>query len=158
MAAFFLLRHPIRHLLLATDLEARRALVARFTDIFRLRPLFGAHAPWLDRLSVSFFVTGLATALVFLALLPVLDRYVRPLPASLARKIRLVADSTFTLYLVHLPFFNLAYAIHGRAFVSWRAGLALLAAAVAFSVVLAAFFDRLKNTMRRRLRTYFQLA
>jgi peptidoglycan/LPS O-acetylase OafA/YrhL len=151
------LRHPIGRLLAATDVHQRSRMLTHVVDSTRLgHALFGgATLPWLDRLSVSFYLTGTATAVMLLFVLLFLDRYVAPLPATAARIIRLVADSTFALYLLHLPLFILIGTFLGQKVQTPAAAGLLLLAAIALSIVMAIFFDRLKNALRAALRSRF---
>lgn len=148
-------RHLIVRFLTVTDVAQRRDAATRFAAASSLgRHLFhGAPVPWLDRLSVSFYFTGTVLAVALLFLLPLLDRYVPNLPKPAAARVRTVADSTFTLYVLHAPFFVLVFTLIGHPAHSWRLGSVVFAAAILLSIVLAVQFDALKNWMRSILRT-----
>jgi peptidoglycan/LPS O-acetylase OafA/YrhL len=112
--------------------------------------------PWLDRLSISFFFTGTLFCLVLLALILALDSFFPAISRSTAGAIRTVADSTFTLYLLHVPFFILAFSIAGGPARTWLGGSIAFVAVVLLSIVFAIQFDHLKLWMRNRLRGWFE--
>ena len=151
------LRHPIGRLLAATDVHHRAAEIRRMVDSTAWgHSHFGAApVPWIERLSISFYFTGTATAVVLLLLLLCLDRYLPALNGRAAGVIRLIADSTFALYLLHLPFFILAATLLGHPLNSRGAAALLFLAAIVLSVLLAVFFDRLKIRLRSALRARF---
>ena len=149
-----LLRKQIFGLLHGTDVGWRRAQATRFASSTPLgyRLFHGATVPWIDRLSISFFFTGTLFCLVLLALILVLESFLPAIPRSAAGAIRTVADSTFTLYLLHVPFFILAFSIAGGPARTWSGGSVAFVAVVLLSVVFAIQFDHLKLWMRNRLR------
>jgi peptidoglycan/LPS O-acetylase OafA/YrhL len=151
------LRHRILGFLHATDVNWRRAQathIASLTSPGRL--LFhGAVVPWLDRLSISFYVTAVAFGVVLLFFIVLLDRSTVQISRPLESRIRRVADSTFTLYLLHLPLFILLFSFTGGAMRNWFGGLSMFLVAVALSIVLAIQFDNLKVWLRIRLRRRF---
>lgn len=147
-------RHPVLRILEATTVEQRTAAITRMmNEVWWGRALFhGATLHWLDRFSVSYFVTGSLLAVLMLPTLLALDRYVPAASREWAKKIRLVADSTFTLYLFHLPFFILVATMAGGELKTWKSAGLMLGAAVILSILLAAVFDRLKNALRAGMR------
>ncbi len=153
-AVLGLLRAPLRRLLEATDVAGRAALLTRAVAAspWGRGAFHGTTLHWLDRFSVSYFLTGSVLALGLLTALLGLDRWVPPTPARVAQWVRLVADSTFTLYLLHVPFFLLVVCLHGAPLRGWDGGSVMLGAAIAVSVGLAMSFDRLKVSMRRGMR------
>ncbi len=155
-----LFREQIISLLHGTSVEWRRAQATRFASSMPLghRLFHGSTVPWLDRLSISFFFTGALFCLVLLALILALDDFFPAISRSVAGAVRTVADSTFTLYLLHVPFFILAFSIAGRPARTWLGGSIALIAVVLLSVAFAIQFDRLKLWMRTRLRAGFQTA
>ena len=155
-----LFRKQIIGLLHGTDVDWRRAQATRFASSTPLgyRLFHGATVPWLDRLSFSFFSTGTLFCLVLLALILALDSFFPAISRSVAGAIRTVADSTFTLYLLHAPFFILAFTIAGGPARTWLGGSIAFVAAVLLSVVFAIQFDHLKLWMRDRLRRRFEPA
>lgn len=156
-ATVFALRHPIVHFLTITGVEARgRALTALVHRSATLRTWFPeSRISWLDRLSVSYYLTGPAAAFALLPLLIASDRLLPALRPRAHKIIRLIADSTFVLYLVHAPLAILFTSINGRLFAGWRSGTLLFAALIAFSIVFAIYCERLKKAMRTALRRRF---
>jgi peptidoglycan/LPS O-acetylase OafA/YrhL len=152
-----LFRRQIIGLLHGTDVDWRRAQATRFASATPLghRLFHGATVPWLDRLSISFFFTGILFCLVLLVLILALDSCFPAISRSAADAIRAVADSTFTLYLLHVPFFILVFSIAGGPARTWLGGAFAFIAAVLLSVALAVQFDHLKLWMRGSLRTGF---
>ena len=103
------------------------------------------------RASMSEFAAGLlAWPIMFLALSASERLRLRKSTAT-ARAIRLVADSTFTLYLFHYPLLLLARCL--ALYRPDRTGdkLALLLAVIAISIAAAMPIDRLKRWLRRVL-------
>jgi peptidoglycan/LPS O-acetylase OafA/YrhL len=143
--------------LTATDVAQRVDATTRLVNHFAFgRSHFhGEKVQWLDRLSPSFFIAGPAVALLLLFLLLALDRYLPRLPDRAAKVVRTIADSTFTLYLVHLAIFVCLFSFIGHTVSNWRIGSVIFAVVIAISIGLAAVFDRLKNWMRTRLRARF---
>lgn len=153
----FFARGKILNLLRRTDVGWRRAQATRFASSTALghRLFHGATVPWLDRLSISFFFTGTVFCVVLLAVILALDRYLPVISRSAAGAVRTVADSTFTLYLMHVPFFILTFTIIGGPARTWLGGSVAFAAAVLLSIILAIQFDHLKIWMRHYLREFF---
>ena len=155
-----LFRRRIIELLQATDVDWRRAQATRFAAAMPLghRLFHGATMRWLDRLSISFFFTGVLFCLVVLALILALDSLFPEISRSAAGAVRTVADSTFTFYLVHVPFFILVFSIAGGPARTWLGGSVAFVAAVLLSIALAIQFDHLKLWMRSVLRKRFEPA
>ncbi len=154
LAGLWMLRRPIASVLQTTTVTARTAALTQFVQANALgrRVFHGAALHWLDRLSVSYFLVG---SLLAVGLLPVLlgfDRFLPPVSKPIAGKVRLVADSTFPLYLLHWPFFLFVVCVHGGAIPDWRGGWLMLLGVIVISIGLAMMFDRLKNAIRARLR------
>ncbi len=154
LAVVWLLRQPIARVLETTTVTARTATLTHFVGTFALgqRLFHGETLHWLDRLSVSYFLVGSFLAVLLLPVLLGLDRYLPPVPKGAAAQVRLVADSTFPLYLLHWPFFLFVVCVYGGAIPDWRGGWLMLLAAIALSIGLAVLLDRLKNAMRAGLR------
>ncbi len=154
VAALLALRKPLAHMLERTTVAHRSAALTHAVASFAWgrAEFHGETLHWLDRFSVSYLITGTGLTAALLPTLLVLDRYVAPVPEHMARAIRLVADSTFTLYLVHVPLFILVIALAGGPLQGWVGGWLMVLAAVALSIVLAMVFDRFKNAMRAGLR------
>lgn len=149
-AALFFLRNRIVHWLLLTDVHHRSLALTRLMTRFAWgRDHFGgAPLHWLDRLSLSFFISGLLMAVAMLPLLLALDRFLPSASRRAERGVRFVADSTFTLYLLHLPVLLWLMTMHGERWTNWRQGSAMLGLTIVLSILLADAFDRLKNAMR----------
>ncbi len=153
----WLLRTPLARALQATTVLKRRTAVTDLVNHYSLgRAIYhGDSVLWLDRLSPTYFLSGSLLAVGLLVLLLFLDHYTRPVSRGLARAVRLVADSTFTLYLFHVPFFIFVDAIAGGPLKDWRGGTAMLLAAIVISMGLAMLSDRLKDAMRGGLKRGF---
>ncbi|MGI4829745.1 MAG: acyltransferase family protein [Janthinobacterium lividum] len=149
-AMLFVLRDHIVHWLLMTDVHQRSIALTRLMASFAWgRDQFhGAPLHWLDRLSLSFFISGVLMAVAMLPFLLALDRFVPAASKRAERRVRFVADSTFTLYLVHLPVLLWLMTMHGQRWTNWRQGSAMLGLMIVISIVLAGAFDHLKNAMR----------
>lgn len=156
-AALTASRHRLASLLHGSDVSARAAWLSSLLDRSETgrRWFHGTRVPWLDRLSLSFYITGLATAVAVLVLLLLCDRYLPPIHPRLRSVIRTVADSTFVLYLIHLPLGIVVTALVGHRLNSWRSGSLLLVGVMAVSMVMAIACDRLKGTLRSALRSRF---
>jgi peptidoglycan/LPS O-acetylase OafA/YrhL len=150
----FAFRRPILQFLQQTTVgERATALTAWVASYGWGRTMFhGATLHWLDRFSISYFLTGSVLVALMLPLLLALDRYLPQVSRRVAGWIRMVADSTFTLYLLHLPLFIFVVTMLRAPLRGWREGLLLLAFAIVLSMGLAMLFDRLKNAMRAGLR------
>ena len=149
----FLLRHPLLSFLRRTEVSARaEALTRAVSSISWARSLVhGETLNWLNRFSLSFFFTGSLLALAVLPMMLALDQ----LPAAtkaVASRVRLVADSTFTLYVLHMPLFLFLVALSGGPWRTWRMGMVMLLVVIGISILLARVFDRLKDGMRVWLR------
>ncbi len=145
----------VLHVLRATEVAERTQMLTHAVASFAWgRSLFhGAPLHWLDRFSVSFFLTGSLLAVAMLPVMLTLDGFVPTATKLSASRIRLVADGTFTLYLLHLPLFILFVSLAGGPWTNWREGLAMLVVVVIISILLGRVFDRLKDAMRASLRS-----
>ena len=150
-------RKPILHWLTLTDVTQRTAALTHFVARFGWgREFFhGVPLHWLDRLSYSYFISGTLLALAMLPLLLALDRFLPTASRLVERRVRFVADSTFTLYLLHLPVLLFLMTMTGRKWTNWRQGWAMLGLTIVLSIVLAGVFDHLKNAMRAGLHRLF---
>lgn len=153
-AALLLGRHPIATFLRETSRERRLTasthfITGIFPDAARLSTSEGL--PWLARCSTSFFFASVATALVMLLTLLFLDRSFPDVPAQLVKSVRVVADSTFTLYLVHLPMLVLMGTLIGHPVVSLWAKIAFPASVILLCILLSRSFDAFKFYIRKTL-------
>lgn len=157
-ATFLALRHPIAHLLRVIGHENRAvwitAHVAPHLPWRQSRPaLFldpTGHLPWLGETSFSFVFVGSLTAAFLLFGLLLLDRHAPRLPAYVARSTRIVADSTFALYLFHVPIMLLAVVLLGHPLRSGAGAAILLTSILLITIPLARLLDRFKDLLRFR--------
>ena len=153
------LRHPIARLLRTLGHENRAVwLTARLAPHLPWRQthpgLFldpTGHLPWLGETSLSFFFIGALTANFMLVGLLFLDRHAPQLPPRLAHTTRMIADSTFTLYLFHVPLLLLAVVCLGHPVRSTPGALLLLGSVVLVTIPVARVLDRFKDVLRSRL-------
>ncbi len=154
LAILFVLRRQVLALLRATQVEARQQALTHFIASFAWgRSTFrGEQLHWLDRFSISYFITGSLLAVAMLPTLLILERFFRAASRAWVGRVRLVADSTFTLYLIHLPTLLVLMSFSHGPWASRQQGLWALLAVIALSIVLGRAFDQLKNAMRSGLR------
>ena len=156
LVAFASFRHNIARCLAATDSIARVAFGVRHTNPALAHAIYpDGEVNWLARLSPSFFFLAFLLAAVLLPLMLSLDRALPAIPLAIERGIRLIADSTFTLYCFHLPLLILVFSIVGHQATTWAGSIAAIAGVIVFSIALARPLDRLKNRMRNVLRSRF---
>ena len=155
------LGRPIAHLLRRIGHENRgvwlTALLRRhITHAGRLADRTG-KVPWLTEASLSFLFIGALTAAGIVFGLLVLDRLHPGLPPRLRTSTRTVADSTFTLYLFHVPLMLFADVLIGQPVAGWLPATALLGGIVLVAIPVSVALDRfklaLRNGLRRRFRT-----
>jgi peptidoglycan/LPS O-acetylase OafA/YrhL len=84
-------------------------------------------------------------ALVFL------DALRGEIPAGVVRWIRLVADSTFTLYLLHVPLLMVVVCALGKPVQGWGFSILVLALVISSCVGLAVPLDAFKRRLRLRM-------
>ena len=107
--------------------------------------------PTLERASPSFFLVGIVTAAFLLWSLVFLDRCIPETPARVGKVVRMVADSTFTLYLTHEPLLLLVSTCVGHPFQSRAVTLLVVAGIIIVCIPLSLLFDRFKLQLRSRL-------
>jgi len=155
LAVIVVARHPILAFLRWSDVVHRSAWLTHLVEKY----IFFAHyllnqensIPWLIQSSPSYYIVGPVTAAVILFGMLALDRYHPSLPPAVTRYTRLVADSTFALYLFHAPAAMLVAVLLGYDIHSTRAANVLLIALPLAAIPLAVALDRLKVWMRDRL-------
>lgn len=107
---------------------------------------------WLMRF---YYRVGLPAAFLMLWALVAIDGVQVNAKARWVRSVRVLAEGTFPLYVVHFPLFVLISALvpydHGNPVPK----LAMLLAAIAFGALLASPTNRIKDAMRNRLRNWF---
>ena len=154
IAALLVLRHPILRLIAATDDRRREAWVTHLVASNSLgqRLFHGADLNWVSRFSISYFFVSALLFPTLLLLMLLLDRKLPPLSQARANCIRVIADSTFTLYLIHRPFLILFYSVVvGHRTESWPLVGFTVTLAVLLSMWLAMSFDEFKNLIRSGL-------
>lgn len=153
--AYFLLaaRVEIRGFLVATDDAHRVAWLLHVLPRVPQREFLyvDGQIPWLTHASASFFVVGLATAAFALWALVSLDTLRAEIPAPLARWVRLLADSTFPLYLLHVPILMIVVCVLGKPIQGWGLSTLVLALVILSCVALAIPLDTFKRTLRLRM-------
>lgn len=139
---------------LAVSFVARRPILrfAQLTDYYHrtawIHQLAGP-VPWLSRASGSFVLVGILTAGFIIVALPLLDRV--QTSKLFERSVRTVADSTFVLYLIHLPMLVLAVSILGKPISGTIPSVLAISLIVAACVGLSFPLDWLKRSLRSRM-------
>jgi peptidoglycan/LPS O-acetylase OafA/YrhL len=153
----FAAQTKVREFLAATNEAHRTAWLSRLLvgiPHHRLA-LAGGRIPWLTNASPSFFVVGFATAAFTTWALLCLDGLKFEIPASVSGWIRLVADSTFALYLLHLPLLIIVVCTLGRPIRGWiPSAIALgfiVLSCVGIAIPLNGFKQSLRTWMERLL-------
>jgi peptidoglycan/LPS O-acetylase OafA/YrhL len=146
-------RARIRGFLVATDDAHRGAWLLHVLPDAPHREFLYANGqiPWLTHASTSFFVVGLATAVFVVWALVLLDTLLAEIPAPAARWIRLAADSTFTLYLLHVPVLMVVVCALGKPIQGWGLSMLVLALVILSCVGLAVPLDAFKRRLRLRM-------
>ena len=152
-----LTRHGIGELMHSTDETSRKAWITRVTAgvPFHRALLRQGHIPWLDRFSISAYFVGLLTAAIIILGLLLADRIHPTLPPAVTRCARLLADSTFVLYLFHLPSLFVIAAILRRTSVNRGLEIFLLIAIPLVLIPVGHWLDMLKAVLRSYLRRRF---
>lgn len=123
----------------------------------RLTVLFWAHhhAPpnlyWMR----DYYRVGIPAAFLMLWLLLVVDGVRLDAQSRWARSLRLLAEGTFPLYMVHFPLYVLIVCVVPYDHANPAAKITMLLSAIAFGVLLAFPTNRLKDAMRGGLRRWF---
>jgi peptidoglycan/LPS O-acetylase OafA/YrhL len=154
LGILFGLRHEIYWIVKLTEEPVRvawttRLVTAHFSHANLL--LNGDSIPWLSMASPSFFIAGVVTAAGLLWTLLFLDKYCPNVPSRLAKTVRIIADSTFTLYLAHLPLLILISTCVGHPL---QSGLSIFVMAVGIILVcipMSLVFDRFKLYLRKMM-------
>jgi peptidoglycan/LPS O-acetylase OafA/YrhL len=159
LLVLFSARVGIHQFLLSVDEWHRTAWLTRLLLQVPHHEIVFANGivPWLVSASPSFLVVGFATAVSLTWALLIISRFKERRAGPITKWIRFVADSTFALYLLHLPFLLTIECILGKPVRGWRLQTAILIFIVFACVVLAVPMDALKRHMRsqmQRLRLY----
>ena len=104
---------------------------------------------------LDYYRVGIPAAFLMLWLLVAVDGLRMDGRSGWARAVRIAAEGTFPLYLVHFPLYVLIAAVIPYNHPSLFAKLAMLATAIVFGVLLAFPTNRLKDAMRSGLRDWF---
>lgn len=129
--------------------------------LFAIRHLMGsfllAHHAYVPNLYWvrSYYHVGVPAAFLMLWLLVAVDGLRVPAHAAWPRVVRVLAEGTFAIYLVHFPFYVLIAALIPYNHASVVAKLTMLGSAIALGVLLAFPANRLKDAMRSGLRDWF---
>jgi len=158
VAVLYLVRHPLITLIRVTGNTER---VVWLTHAASGLPYFShmlddaGQLPWISQLSVSFFIVGTMTGAFMLLGLLALDRFHPSLPPAVTRWTRIVADSTFALYLFHLPLIILLVVLVGHQISGIGPSLAMVLGIPLIIIPIGMGCDRLKNLMRDALHRRF---
>jgi peptidoglycan/LPS O-acetylase OafA/YrhL len=104
------------------------------------------RVPWLANASASYFVIGIPTAILITWSLLVIDKL--PLQIAAPRWFRRVADSTFALYLLHVPVLILIVCMLGKPIQGLGFSVLVLTLIMAACVAIAIPMDTLKRQLR----------
>ena len=104
---------------------------------------------------LDYYRVGIPAAFLMLWLLVAVDGLQVPVRARWPRAMRVLAEGTFPLYVVHFPLYVLIASVVPYDHGSVVAKLGMLMTAIAFGVVLAFPTNRLKDAMRGGLRDWF---
>ena len=146
----FAVRHPLLRAIHSVDHDVRVNWMTRTAIGWGVLPswMTAQGVPWVAQLSPSFGVLAVITAALMLALLLTLDRFHPSLPPRATRWTRWLANSTFTLYLFHVPALMLVVVVIGHPIASKTAGAAIATLVVMGATLLSVYLDRLKDGMR----------
>jgi peptidoglycan/LPS O-acetylase OafA/YrhL len=103
----------------------------------------------------DYYRIGLPAAFFMLWLLVAVHALRANARSRWARSVRLLAEGTFPLYVVHFPLYVLIASVISYNHASSAAKIGMLLVAIAFGVLLALPTNRIKDAMRNRLRDWF---
>ena len=149
----FSARGRFRELLLYVDEQHRTDWLSRLMLQVPHHELFfvGGRVPWLAYATPSFYVVGVVTAVVTIWSLLLIDHLRMDVGTVVTGWFRLLADSTFTLYLVHVPILILVVSVLGKPIRGWWFSFAIFCLTICIGVLLSMPFDTLKRNMRSRM-------
>lgn len=139
LAVSFVARRPILRFVQLTDYYHRTAWIHQLAGT----------VPWLSKASGSFVLVGILTAGFIVASLPLLD--CMQTSKVLERSVRTVADSTFVLYLIHLPMLVFAVKLLGSPIKSLWGAFGVISSIILVCTAIAIPLDALKLNMRVRM-------
>jgi peptidoglycan/LPS O-acetylase OafA/YrhL len=153
LGVLFTARAQIRNFAVATDEAHRTSWLSRLLLQLPHHELVFANGrvPWLARASVSFVAVGLITAVFMTWALLLLEGLNLEVSTRIAEWIRFVADSTFALYLLHLPLLILIVSALGKPIHGWWLSVLTLGLIILSCVGLALPMDALKRKLRLRM-------
>lgn len=153
LGVMFIARVPIWEFTVATNEAHRTAWLSRL--LLQLphhgRLFVSGRVPWLARASASFVLVGLVTAVFLIWALLLLESPRLRIPKRVAGWIRVIADSTFALYLLHLPLLILIVSAIGKPIQGWWRTSIVLGLVISSCVALALPLDALKRDLRFRM-------
>jgi peptidoglycan/LPS O-acetylase OafA/YrhL len=154
------LRHRLAWLLEVTDVFHRSVWITALANRHRLPGFFyvDGSIPWLNFASIGGLITGVLAFVVMLPGLLLIDRFLPDLPPRLTRWIRVIADSTFALYVFHFPVLVLLRKVVPHWLNSRPGQLLVLLGLPAILVGVARWMDALKLAIREYLRRRLSLA
>jgi peptidoglycan/LPS O-acetylase OafA/YrhL len=153
LSVLFAARVPLRNFAISTN-EAHRT--AWLSDLLLKVPhhhlvFANGSVPWLSRASTSFVGVGIVTAVFITCALLLLDSPRLQIPTAVGRWIRILADSTFALYLLHLPFLILIVTAMGTPIHGWWLSSLVLSLIILSCVGLTFPLDAFKRYLRLRM-------
>ena len=122
--------------------------MTRFLWLHHLRP---PNLHWM----LDYYRVGIPAAFLMLWLLVAVHGLRVEARSRWVRSIRILAEGTFPLYVIHFPLYVLVASVIPYDRGNPVAKIAMLLAAIAFGVLLAFPTNRLKDAMRNRLRDWF---
>jgi peptidoglycan/LPS O-acetylase OafA/YrhL len=153
LSVLFAARVPLHNFAISTDEAHRTAWLSHLlAQVPHSHFVFeNGRVPWLSRASASFVGVGIVTAVFINCALVLLDRTRAHMPTAVWRWIRVVADSTFVLYLFHLPFLILIVTLMGRPIHGWWLSSLVLSLIILSCVGLTFPLDAFKRYLRMRM-------
>jgi peptidoglycan/LPS O-acetylase OafA/YrhL len=154
LGVLFALRHGIFWIIKSTEAPLRVAWTTRFvSEHFSHAYLLlnGGVIPWFSMASPSFFLAGIITAAALLWTLLFLDKYCPDVPSTVAKPVRIIADSTFTLYLAHLPLLILISTCVGHPLQRGLSIFTMVAGIILVCIPISLAFDRFKVYLRKKM-------
>jgi peptidoglycan/LPS O-acetylase OafA/YrhL len=103
----------------------------------------------------DYYRVGIPAAFLMLWLLVAVHGLTVEARSRWARSVRILAEGTFPLYVVHFPLYVLIASVIPYDHANPVAKIAMLLAAIAFGVLLAFPTNLIKDAMRNRLRDWF---
>jgi peptidoglycan/LPS O-acetylase OafA/YrhL len=155
LSVLFVARAPLHKFAECTNEAHRTAWLSHcLLQVPHYRFVFAnGRVPWLSRASTSFVGVGIVTAMFITCALLLLNSPRVQIPTIVAGWVRILGDSTFVLYLLHLPFLILIVTAMGKPIHGWRFASLVLSLVILSCVGLTFPLDALKRYLRRALRS-----